>query len=234
MTARLNPCLPAGRRGVTLIELLVVFAIIMILAMVIITSQTAFNKTLLLANTAYDVALTIRSAETFGLGSRITSGIIDKNTGYGVHFKKTTPIKSFMLFADTFPALTDPVVVTCHLASGADKQRPDATPGNCIYNSAEENATAMTYSLGNGMTISDFCAYTSANAASCATAHNAGLDQLDIVFSRPNTKTFISANSLYSSTYTRACITLTSPQGGLRHIRVEQSGAISVSSIPCP
>ena len=55
--------------------MMVVLAIIVTITGVTLTSQTSFNKTLVLANTAYDIALTLRSSQTYGLGSRAFGGI---------------------------------------------------------------------------------------------------------------------------------------------------------------
>ena len=52
--------------GFTLVEMVVVLAIITVISGVVLSDQTSFNKTLVLANTAYDIALTVRSVETFG------------------------------------------------------------------------------------------------------------------------------------------------------------------------
>src|SRR3989344_4714141 len=89
-----------SRRAFTLIELLVVTAIIGVLSLVVVVNQGSFNRTFMLANTSYDIALTLRNAQTFGMGSRSRDG--SENAGYGIHFDKNTP-KSFILFADIFP-----------------------------------------------------------------------------------------------------------------------------------
>ena len=49
---------------------MVVLAIVTSITAIVFTSQNSFNKTLILANTAYDIALTFRSAATYGLGGR--------------------------------------------------------------------------------------------------------------------------------------------------------------------
>lgn len=203
---------PFHFRGFTLIELLVVFAIISIITGVVFTNQGSFNKTLLLSNTAYDIALTLRSAQTFGLGSRAVGSVA--NAGYGVHFQ-TSPSNSFTLFADTFPA------VSC--------TAPDCRPGDYVYTSGSD-ALMQTYTLGNGITVSDFCARLGATVA-CAYANGGGLTSLDIVFSRPNPDAFVTANG---SPYTDACLAVTSPQGGFRYISVGSAGGITANASSCP
>jgi prepilin-type N-terminal cleavage/methylation domain-containing protein len=222
-------CTPACRkRGVTLIELLVVLGIITVLAVVVVTSNTTFQKTILLTNTAYDVALTIRSAETYGLGSRVTSSLISKNTGYGVHFDKATPT-SFILFADVSDDHASNLSPICHalrpLGASGD---PDSIPGDCIYTAGTgKDVVAATYSLGNGMKIAGLYYYPIGS-----TSKSSNLTTLDIVFSRPNPQTFIAANQYYVGN-TRACITISSPQNVLNYIHIESSGEIHVNQAPC-
>lgn len=229
------------RRGFTLIELLVVLAIIAIITAVVLTSQSAFNKTLVLANTAYDVALTLRYAETYGIGSR--SFGTTPNTGYGLHFMSGTS-GSFTLFADTYPSVG--LGSFCHPAPSYDPTGPSAVPGDCVYESGSGgDGTVQVYTLGNGITIANFCAelgttWTCSSPNSvCASGTTGGLNSLDVVFSRPNPTPFMSENGLYpnpniSSEVTAACIALTSPQGGCKYISVGAAGQISANAASCP
>ena len=214
-------------RGFTLVELMVVFAIITIIMAVVLTSQSSFNKTLILANTAYDIALTLRSIETYGIGSRAFGTTV--NAGYGLHFESGTP-GSFTLFADTNPVPS--VSSVCHPIS--DASAPNAQPGDCIYEPDYAERVAS-YTLGNGITVSDFCAY-ALGGWSCAYAHGGGLTALDIVFARPNPEPFMSVNGLYSTSnpVTAACIAVTSPKGGAQYISVAASGQINANAAQCP
>ena len=202
-------------RGFSLIELMVVLAIILIITSVVLGNQSSFNKTLILANTAYDIGLTLRSAQTYGLGSRIVGTAT--NAGYGVHFLSGSP-GSFGLFADTSPA------PSC--------STPDCKPGDHAY-TTDSDVLVQTYTLGNGMTINNFCSLTS-GTWTCAAG--GGLTSLDIVFSRPNPVPFISPNGVYSTSFpaTAACIAITSPQGGGRFISVTASGQITANAASCP
>lgn len=215
------------RAGFTLVELLVVVAIILIVTSLAFVSQSSFNKTLILANTAYDVALTLRSTETYGLGSRSLQGV--SNTGYGLAFRASTP-NSFTFFADTSPSPS--IDLGCHQT--LDPSAPDARPGDCAYQESQDEKVT-TYILGNGIVVSDFCAY-SLGVWSCAHSGGEVLDALDIVFARPNVEPFISVNGAYSVVFpvTQACLTLSSPQGGERFISVAASGAITANAPSCP
>lgn len=211
-------------------ELMVVLAIIVIITSVVLTSQNSFNKTLILANTAYDIALTLRSAQTYGLSSRAAGAAA--SAGYGLHFQ-TSPAGLFTLFADTYPGAS--VSSVCHPTS--DASAPDAKPGNCSYESAQ-GEKVVDYKLGNGITVSDFCAY-SLGSWSCTYAHSGaggGLSSLDIVFARPNPDPFMSVNGSYSiiAPVTAACIAVTSPQGGAHFVSVAASGQIVANALSCP
>ncbi len=163
---------------------MVVLAIIGIISVVTLNSQSSFNKALVLANTTYDIALAIRSAETFGIGSRASGSIA--NAGYGVHFARGTA-NSFILFPDI-----SPINSSC--------TTPDCKPGNYVYD-AVADAPVQTYTLGNGMTISNFCVV--AGVPSCENTNGETLDSLDIVFSRPNPDSFMSTNGFYSALTTK-------------------------------
>ena len=84
--------------GFTLVELLVTISIFVILTGVVLFSQSKFNSTILLTNLAYDTALTIRQAQTYGIN--IKEFGTNQFVPYGVHFDISAN-KSFILFADT-------------------------------------------------------------------------------------------------------------------------------------
>lgn len=210
-------------RGFTLIEMVVVLSIIVVITTVAITSQSEFNKTVILANAAYDVALTLRSAETYGLGSRAVGATA--NAGYGLHFDRGIP-GEFTVFADTYPAPSTTSV--CHPIF--DASAPSALPGNCVYDGAY-GEQIITYKLNNGITISNFCTL-SRGDWSCATGN---LVTLDVVFSRPNPDPFVSVNGQYAASYpvSEVCLSFTSNTGGARYVSVAASGAISAGAASC-
>lgn len=198
-------------------ELLVVLAIIISVMAVVLTSQSAFNKTFLLANTAYDIALTLRFTESLGVGT-LASGSV-ANVGRGVHFDKATP-HSFILFADTSPPST-----TCTTST------PDCKPGDKVY-TVGSDTLVQTNTLGNGITISDFCARDAGNTWQCAS--NGSLAALDIVFARPNPDAFIRANGDPSILYTSACLTVRSLEGIRRFVSIAPSGSIKANAVSDP
>lgn len=211
-----------SRRGFTLIELLVVLGIILVVTAVTITSQASFDKTLLLSNTAYDIALAIRTAEDFGLGSRVVGST--GNAGYGVHFDRGTN-KVFTLFADTAGS-------GCHTPIG-DPSGPGAIPGDCIY-TAGSDTKINDYTLGNGMYVSNLCAFTWLGSWWCSTTNFNVIQQLDITFARPNADASFKANGSPFFNFTKACLVVTSPRGSARSVWVEPSGEISTNASQCP
>jgi hypothetical protein len=211
---------------------MVVLTIIVTISMAVLTSQSAFNKTLILANTAYDVALTLRLTETYGLGNSAFGTNV--NTGYGLHFAggAAPNNSSFILFADIFPSVESGSLSLCHTPPAYDPKGPSAQPGNCVYDGAAE--LKQTYKLNNGITINKFCALTGGSVWYCTTTAGANkLLSLDIVFSRPNPTAFIRTTPSFDA-ITKACITLTSKQGNFKHISITQSGQISANAVGCP
>jgi len=209
--------------GVTLLELLVVMAIIGILSTVIIVSQSTFNKTVLLSSAAYDVALAIRSTETFGLGSRVTESDTYTNSGYGIHFVADAP--TFLIFVDN-----DPPANGCHTLPVTGASSPAAIPGNCMYipaSSPPTDPTVQTYTLGNRVNITNLCIYSNSSKWQC------NKSSLNIVSSRPNTTTYLSVGGeAYNQSYTKAYLTLASTQGGEASVCIYTTGIVSLVSDP--
>ncbi len=124
-------------RGFTLIELLVVTAILVIVSGLVLANHSRFGGKILLQNLAYDMALSVRQAQVYGISVR-RSGSGTFGAGYGAHFSTSAP-SSYSLFADSV------------LADGM------LTAGE----------TVQTYSLERGYRISKLCAPAGASVASC-------------------------------------------------------------------
>jgi prepilin-type N-terminal cleavage/methylation domain-containing protein len=84
--------------GFTLIELLVVTALIIIISTVVLINNNKFGGVVQLENYAYDVALTIREAQVYGISVQRYGGS-NFSVGYGMHFDMGSPT-SYVLFAD--------------------------------------------------------------------------------------------------------------------------------------
>lgn len=85
------------QRGFTLIEMLVVTGIIVIVSSVILADSGRLGGQFILDNFAYDMALTLREAQQYGISVQNFGG--NFNVAYGVHFDSANPT-TYVLFAD--------------------------------------------------------------------------------------------------------------------------------------
>jgi prepilin-type N-terminal cleavage/methylation domain-containing protein len=81
-------------QGFSLIELLVVTAIFVIISGITLASHSRFGGQVVLENIAYDVALSVRHAQLYGIAVRRTSGG-NFDVGYGLHFSSPTTYELF-------------------------------------------------------------------------------------------------------------------------------------------
>jgi len=86
-------------RGFTLIELVVVVGILAIISGVVLTNHAKFGGQILLRNLAYDVALTIREAQVYGISARSFLGA-GFASGHGVYFSFSEGDNLFFLYTD--------------------------------------------------------------------------------------------------------------------------------------
>lgn len=218
-------------RGFTLVEMIVVLAIIVIITMIALLGQSSFNRSLVLTDTAYTVAFSIREAQSYGLSSRLFGAT--QNAGYGVHFATGAPT-SYSIFADVSPAApgdtSNPSICPGH----PNITGPEAKPGNCIQDTPSE--VMRSYSLNNGFRISGFCGtQTTGGVVRC----QGYLDALDIVYLRPNTQSVITGvRSGTRISLSDATIRIASPDGTAeRCVLVSKVGQVSVvvkGSPECP
>ena len=92
--------LPRARQaGFTIIELLAVTAIMVVITTLVLSNNNKFNGTVLLQNVAYDIALSIREAQVYGISVQNFKGSF--NAPYGMHFQVNGDSTSlYVLFAD--------------------------------------------------------------------------------------------------------------------------------------
>ena len=113
-------------KGFTLVELLISVSIFTVITTVAMFSNNQFNGSVLLTNLAYEVALSVRQAQYYGVSVRQSSSN-DFNSGYGIHFDTSVPT-SYTLFEDKPNG-------SQHIFDGSDVsvQMFTITRGNKIY-----------------------------------------------------------------------------------------------------
>lgn len=216
-------------RGFTLVEMLVVLSIITIVTLIAVLGQTSFNRSLVLTDTAYTLAFSLREAQSFGLSSRIFGST--QNAGYGIHLASATPT-TYVLFADVDP------ITPGNSQSGACpghtvSSGPEAKPGNCLYTSPGSELV-RTYSLNHGFTISRFCGTDLYATQRCSGSAGNSLTTIDILYLRPNTQSIILATSGAGVIpLSNAILYVASPDGSAeRCVSVSKVGQVAVGNCP--
>ena len=151
--------------GFTLLELLVVITIATIITTAFIIKNQEWNKNFAVTSQIYDLALTIRQAQTYSLGVKEdVSGSADKfNVSYGVHADFAVP-GQFIMFADR------------NL--------------NGIYDNGEGIETKT---LKRGVQIVSICGNRSNGATFCSESNPGSTvtGKVNITFKRPETKALV-------------------------------------------
>lgn len=192
-----------NNRGFTLIELVVSIGIFALMTGVLLSKYGNFNNSVILTNLAYDVAITIRTAQSYGIDVKGISnpnngGQIEYNNAYGVYFDRSSTDKSKqMIFFVDFN----------------DNGKYTSGIGEEIN----------TYVLKRGMYISSLCA--GGSSVDCSTNRT----KLNILFKRPDPKAIINndENCPIDCSYGR--IELTSADGSKKYVEVRSTGQISVT-----
>ncbi len=209
--------------GFSLIELVVVCGVIAIISGLMLVSNNAFGGQVLLQNLAYDIALTLRQAQVYGISvQRFGSGTYDAS--YGMHFDSTSGNSSvYPLFADA---------VSVNGVFDPDAAHP--------LNPAFDETVKIT-TIGGGFRIYKLCvpAGTDAATCTCVASGTSACNTVDIVFRRPDPDACISADGVASmnnlvtppvciSTNASARIVVRAPKGNVSSIVVYKNGQISV------
>ncbi len=218
-------------KGFTLIEMLIVLAIIGVVTGVVVTGQHSFERSVILTNTAYDIALSIREAQAYGFSGKSATNAPadDGNYAYGIDFKMIKPYtRSYTLFADNGGAS-----FSCHKQlkiSGSSIIPPDQKAGDCYFSQISGDTVVNNFAINNGITISSVCVSLGAST----TCGSSG--QFDISFTRPNS-VYVRFNTHIGNT---ACIKVSRSGTSSRYILVRgygstipyENGTVSVSNTP--
>ncbi len=201
-----------------MIELIVAMSIFAVVTGVVLYNYSQFNTNILVNNLAYDVGLSIREAQVYGVSVRErTAGSNDFSSSYGIHFEQNLP-SSLLLFSDLV---------------GGTPNRYDSSVGGGAQDELIDRRT-----LPNQYTFANFCGILPAvgeaeSQRDCLQGGDRTITSLDITFTRPEPDAHIktSRNDVDSSTvYEGATVCLRSPLGKEREIDVASTGQISLSN----
>lgn len=200
------------KKGFTLIELLVSMGIIVVITSVALVQHNQFNETLALTNLAYEVGLSVRQAQVFGISVREFEGSARVGAAedflYGVHFDYSGGNRTeYYLYADL----------------------------NNDESFTNDSEIVETTNITRGNFVDQFCGIR-ADVATCSSGVSLGstgpLRSLSIQFRRPNPDAVIvgetsSGRSLYES----ALIVLRSKDSNAtRCVRVRPTGQVSIET----
>lgn len=186
-------------RGFSLIELLVVTGVLILITGLMLANHTRFGGKILLENLAYDIALSVREAQVYGI-SVLRFGASTYSAGYGMHFAISTPA-SYTLFAD-------------------------AVQSDGVFTGGE---TVRSYFIDRGYTIEKLCAPAGADIASCTAVSTLDIlfkrPEPDAWISANGNSCTVSAGNCIES----ARVGLISPAGDRANFIVDINGQVSVN-----
>ena len=111
--------------GFTILELIVSIGIFAFMTALLVARYGTFNQGVLLNNLAYDIALTIRNAQSYGLNVKSANRSSNEfQYPYGVHFNKATGSNnSFIFYADkdsdgVYVAANDLIISKTNIKNG--------------------------------------------------------------------------------------------------------------------
>ena len=192
-------------QGFTLIEMVTVLGIFMVLSSVVLFNYNKFTSDTILTNMAYEVALSVREAQIYGVSVRNpdgTSGTAEFSVPYGIHFPAVAGgTSSYYLFADS--------AAQVGIYDGGT---------SCIAGSGE---CVTPYTMQRGIEIIQLMNKLAGQSA-CSTPNAGG--SMSVMFRRPNPEPIF--NNTSNVEY--AEITLESPNGSRRYVVIRNNGQIYV------
>lgn len=189
------------QRGFTLVEMLVVVGIVAVITTIVLVQNRKFHNSTVLNSLAFDVALSIREAQSFGLSVReVTPGSQDFTISHGVRF--------------------DTAFDSCTGDGGEEYYFGADLDGDDLIDDEE---IQKTYTLKEGYEIVRICGNPSAvSSQSCVT----DTCQIDITFNRPDPDATMYRPSGEYWVYTE--LRLEAPDGSTSTVVVRDTGQISI------
>lgn len=190
-----------GTKAFTLIEMLVVIGIMVLISGLILANNNRFGGVVLLQNLAYDIALSIRQAQVYGIAvQRFNSSF---SAGYGMHFQVYGGAgqSAYVLFADAL------------------------SPENGFYDCPEPGTVncelVQSTSIASGYRVTQLCVTPPGGLERC------DITSLDVTFKRPEPDAYIRSSQV-SGINESGEIHVTSPRGDTKRISIQANGQISV------
>jgi type II secretory pathway pseudopilin PulG len=206
-----------SKKGFTHVELLVTISIFVLLTIVVVFSQNGFNNTVILNDLAYDVALTVRQAQTYGVGVRgNVSASGESFQSYGLYFNLNDPtlgIYNFLVF-------TNP---NANWPTNPFFGNPNGGSTLCQVGDSQ---CVQKYNVKNGIKISSICV--GSGPSSCTSK-----PLLYILFKRPKPDALIYYSDTFGGNPTPqnyARIILSSASGATTSVVITSPGQIYVSN----
>lgn len=86
-------------RGFTLMEMIIVVAIIGLITTIALANQSSLSNNVLLSNLSYEIGLSLREAQTYGISVKAGDSSEGFRGGYGILFRSDMP-EEYYLFHD--------------------------------------------------------------------------------------------------------------------------------------
>lgn len=210
------------QRGFTLVEMTIVAAIFGLMTAVVVYKYGDFTSNLLVSNMAYEIALTARQAQVFGVGVRAIQidGEAKFDYPYGVYINvndgstnQAGESRSFILFADR-----DDDLLCDNGLEGAG-----FTPCTC----AEGDECVDQFTLQRNIRITEL-RVGNENCLNIA----GGVNAISVTFKRPSPEARIKRQDTYDEGFAFTQIKVEAPGSSISpsYVLIRNNGQISVSS----
>ncbi len=203
-------------KAFTLVEMMVSVSIFALMTAFFISKYGTFNQNILLTNLAYDVALTLRNAQSYGLNVK-SAPKVDNNGYITQNYADVTNTNAFLnAYGVNFDKSANTQIIFY----------TDST-ANRFYDGSASGELISAYTLQRNSTISDICV--GSGPSDCLVKPT----RLDITYKRPtpNAKIIADGTVQFQDEYTYAEITLMGSDGSLKKIEARATGQIGVCDL---